>query len=142
MSTRINTLEYSLKRFTPGQRKLAVLMRYGFRCVFCGLDFLSSPEAFSMHTVDHIRPKSKGGTHGQHNKQSACKLCNELKAGDEFETLEEAQRVVSERRERYLDTYHRFLFNLPAILLDEEIGMHVAAKIVRQVTEQEGRVPA
>jgi len=51
--------------------------RAGFRCEYCGLDFLESPENYKLIHVDHIVPISKGGSLIDfENFAIACKPCN------------------------------------------------------------------
>ena len=57
-------------------RRLRILRRDGFRCVYCGETF---PDA--ELTLDHVQPRVKGGDHSDGNLVSCCKACNELKAG-------------------------------------------------------------
>ena len=51
----------------------AVFARDRFRCQYCGSD--------SRLTVDHVIPRSKGGTHTWDNVVTSCAPCN-LKKGD------------------------------------------------------------
>ncbi len=46
-----------------------VLQRDGFRCVYCG----GSPERFHL---DHVMPKSRGGTDDANNLVASCPPCN------------------------------------------------------------------
>ena len=73
----------------------------GYRCVYCGLDFLESPINFSIAEVDHFVPALKGG------KQvvSACCFCNKLKRNKKFETLEEAIKEIATLKKEYLKKY-------------------------------------
>jgi len=58
---------------TPSRRD-EVFARDGFRCVQCG-------EADrKLLTLDHIVPKSKGGTNAAKNLQVLCRACNNRKA--------------------------------------------------------------
>lgn len=50
-----------------------VFVRYDGKCVYCGGE---------ATTIDHITPRSKGGTNNLANLVPACKDCNEEK-GDE-----------------------------------------------------------
>lgn len=61
------------KPVTPSRRDL-VYARDRYQCVQCGED--DSQEL----TLDHIRPKSKGGTNALDNLQTLCRRCNNLKA--------------------------------------------------------------
>ena len=54
----------------PLTRK-AVFARDGGRCVYCGA---------AATSLDHVVPKSRGGTHSWDNVVSACRRCNHVKA--------------------------------------------------------------
>lgn len=57
-------------------RRLRVLTRDGFRCMYCGVK-----PGIAKLTLDHVMPKSKGGDlHDPENLVSACKPCNNKKA--------------------------------------------------------------
>jgi len=58
---------------TPSNREL-VFARDEYRCVICGNDDRKAL------TLDHIRPKSKGGGNDLKNLQTLCRDCNGLKA--------------------------------------------------------------
>ena len=47
-----------------------ILNRDGYTCVLCGQPAIS---------VDHIIPRSRGGTDEEHNLQSMCRDCNSRK---------------------------------------------------------------
>ena len=53
------------------QQRLVVLARDNYVCVYCGADATQ---------VDHIIPRSKGGTHDMENLLACCAKCNGLKA--------------------------------------------------------------
>ena len=64
-------------RYRRPQVKLTrqrVFIRDGFMCLYCGT---KSREL----TLDHVTPRHKGGTHTWDNIVSACKRCNQRKAG-------------------------------------------------------------
>ena len=48
----------------------AVLVRDGYSCQYCG---------GRAETVDHVLPRSRGGTHTWENVVAACRLCNARK---------------------------------------------------------------
>lgn len=54
----------------PLTRK-AVFARDGGRCVYCGL---------AATSIDHVVPRSRGGTHTWDNVVAACSRCNHAKA--------------------------------------------------------------
>src|ERR1700735_5019605 len=57
------------RREVPLTRR-AVLDRDGYLCVYCGA---------RDDTIDHVRPRSKGGTHIWTNVVAACARCNHRK---------------------------------------------------------------
>ena len=69
-------LVYMVKR-PPIRRRLsrqAAFHRDGFACQYCG-------QPSRELTLDHIKPRSKGGKHVWENVVSACIPCNHRKAG-------------------------------------------------------------
>jgi len=74
--------EYA-KKLSPAEAKVPARVRFevlssaGFRCQACGA---SAPAGAELH-VDHILPKSKGGTNDRWNLQALCRPCN-LGKGD------------------------------------------------------------
>ncbi len=55
----------------PGWTKTGVLKRDGHRCGYCGK---------TASTVDHIVPRSRGGSNSWKNTAACCYSCNQLKA--------------------------------------------------------------
>ena len=56
------------------ERRLAIYLRDKFTCLGCGADLHeASPNEI---TLDHVRPRSKGGTNDSHNLYTCCKSCN------------------------------------------------------------------
>lgn len=56
-----------------GSRRQRVFARDGYTCVRCG------ERRPKLLTVDHIHPKSKGGTNAMDNLQTLCEPCNVAK---------------------------------------------------------------
>ena len=57
-------------------------IRAGFRCEYCGKDFLRSTDDWYSWQRDHIVPRAKGGSDRTSNKAVACYTCNfRLKGG-------------------------------------------------------------
>lgn len=54
--------------------RLAIYLRDGFVCGYCGTD-LHSAEPRSV-TLDHLKPQCRGGTHAPKNLVTACLSCN------------------------------------------------------------------
>lgn len=60
----------------PSERKLRVWQRDKWRCRYCGEKLLRKAEA----TVDHVIPRSRGGSNKMSNLVTACVPCNQGKA--------------------------------------------------------------
>lgn len=54
-------------------RRLA-LARQGFRCLYCAV-----PLTVATSTLDHRKPRSRGGATTAANTDAVCRRCNELK---------------------------------------------------------------
>lgn len=55
-------------------RRLAIYLRDGFACAYCGRDLSSaSPREISL---DHLVPQCDGGSHESSNLVTACLSCN------------------------------------------------------------------
>jgi 5-methylcytosine-specific restriction endonuclease McrA len=58
----------------PRWRRLAIYLRDGFQCQYCGRDLReASPR---LVTLDHLTPQCDGGTHHERNLVTACLTCN------------------------------------------------------------------
>jgi len=83
---------------------LSVLARADFRCEYCGQDLLTSFNDWFNAQLDHIQPKSKGGSGETPNLAACCTTCNSLKwdyapRGDNRnERVADAGRYVCEQR--------------------------------------------
>jgi 5-methylcytosine-specific restriction endonuclease McrA len=62
--------------------RAAIMLRDAHTCQYCGI----TPGRGNL-TVDHVLPRSRGGTHGWENLVTACKPCNQKKGSS---TPEEA----------------------------------------------------
>jgi len=65
----------SRKYCTPRFRKRVLFNRDNWQCQYCGINL-----DYKSITIDHVHPRSKGGTTTWKNCVSACKRCN-LKKG-------------------------------------------------------------
>lgn len=55
-------------------RRLAIYLRDGFQCQYCGTDLKDLNPRFI--TLDHLRPRKSGGSHKSTNLITACANCN------------------------------------------------------------------
>jgi hypothetical protein len=54
-------------------RRLAIYLRDGLSCAYCG----EAAEQGAQLSLDHVNPRSKGGHDGDRNLVTACKRCND-----------------------------------------------------------------
>ncbi len=66
--------------------RLAVLDAFDWRCAYCGCELTEGEPTDNqkMATMDHVIPKSKGGTNAKENLKPACPDCN-CEKGDTIE---------------------------------------------------------
>jgi 5-methylcytosine-specific restriction endonuclease McrA len=67
--------------------------RDGFKCVYRGFDGRTF-NGWAFLQVDHFKPKSRFGSDEPENRVTACVVCNNMKGGAEFATLEEARAAI------------------------------------------------
>jgi 5-methylcytosine-specific restriction endonuclease McrA len=84
-----------------------LLVAADFRCQYCGLDLLSDFGHLFAFARDHVKPRSRGGADHPTNLAIACAACDRLKGGSDVATVDEARRVVGERRLRRLEWFER-----------------------------------
>ena len=61
-------------RWIRVEKRLALYIRDGFGCVYCGRDLRGAVP--SDVTLDHLLPRSVGGTNDASNLVTACRRCN------------------------------------------------------------------
>ena len=76
ISPSVVRLSHMVKRPRPKERltRRRVFIRDQFTCQYCG-------KQTRELTLDHVVPRHAGGEHSWQNVTSACKQCNQLKAG-------------------------------------------------------------
>lgn len=55
-------------------KRALIQSKFGNRCAYCGKEL-----DYNAVTLDHVIPKSKGGTREESNLYPACQKCNGLK---------------------------------------------------------------
>ena len=56
------------------EKRLAIYLRDGFLCGYCGRDLHQAPPA--EVTLDHLTPRIRGGSNEAENLITACRRCN------------------------------------------------------------------
>ena len=68
-----------------GKKRLAVIKLYGHLCYLCGIECTiyrgqhSGYQRSDALTIDHVQPRSLGGTDALDNLAVACSVCNNIK---------------------------------------------------------------
>ncbi len=88
----------SVKPLRGRKARLRVFVRDSFSCQYCGKDLLESADAYREATIDHIVPRSAGGSHRDSNLVACCATCNHLKNGIVVANLDEARSKVDQQR--------------------------------------------
>lgn len=60
------------QKWIRNDKRLAIYMRDGLQCVYCG----ASLEDGAQFTLDHIMPHSDGGSNEATNLVTSCRACN------------------------------------------------------------------
>lgn len=75
-----------------------IFERDGGHCWYCGLDLTSFERGSDCVQVDHVLPKSKGGTNADSNLVLSCRDCN---YGKKTKTLEEFRSYFRRKHSAY-----------------------------------------
>jgi len=85
----------------------ATHVQYNFTCQYCGYDGRDFPNWLQL-TIDHIIPRSHGGTDDAENKITVCQACNSITSRMKFsgqltreEIIELKKNRVRERQSEY-----------------------------------------
>lgn len=73
-SVKHNTRKGRSSKWITPVRRMAIYLRDGFSCGYCGTDLTGAPPAGV--TLDHLVPRAGGGTHASTNLITACAGCN------------------------------------------------------------------
>ena len=82
-------------------------IKYNFACQYCGYDGRAFPNWLQL-TVDHVIPRSCGGTDDDNNKVTACQACNSITSRMKFAPGVEISQALEEKRERVLSRQTAF----------------------------------
>jgi hypothetical protein len=95
----------------PNQR---IYERDNFKCRYCGFDGLKNFESWftANFSIDHIQPKSKGGKDDETNLALACHSCNLYKRDAACDSIDDAIKVVNERKAIAEEWYRKHVLKL------------------------------
>ena len=112
--------------------RFEVFKRDGFQCAYCG----KTPPEVSLE-VDHVQPKSKGGSDDINNLLTACFNCNRGKSNVELEKmpnkLNDNIEILKEKEEQ-LKEYRKYILKIRA-RIENDIDQ-VKAEFVQYFSEQ------
>ncbi|MGD9726777.1 MAG: HNH endonuclease, partial [Nitrospiraceae bacterium] len=66
-----------------------------FRCAYCGFDG-STFERWAFLQIDHCKPQCLGGDHEPTNLKTSYIVCNHMKGGKPYNTVEEARAEIQQ----------------------------------------------
>ncbi len=93
---------------------LSILARADFRCEYCRQDLLASFNECFNAQLDHISPKSKGGSGEESNLAACCTTCNSLKwtyaphGDNRVARTADAARYIREQRKVQKEMWNRY----------------------------------
>jgi hypothetical protein len=78
--------KYQGSKWITRERRLAIYLRDGLACVYCG----AAVEDGAQLSLDHIVPHSEGGSTKSENLLTCCKRCNSSRGNRDLATFCEA----------------------------------------------------
>jgi len=80
----------------------------GFKCEYCGKDFLDSPDTYKLWQVDHIIPRRADGEDKAENKAIACRQCN-MDFKSRWNPLNAFPKGLNPTREELIEAVRRYV---------------------------------
>ena len=78
----------------------AIKEQFGCTCVYCG-----EPYELNELTIDHVKPRSRGGQTVSTNCLPACVACNQSKGSEDWQPWLRARHGFNLRREQFILNY-------------------------------------
>ena len=76
-----------------------VCQRHGWKCFYCGRNFLASIDEFMLLTMDHVKTRSDGGEESSpDNMVPACSVCNQLRGSAPFKSYRDTKQIISDKK--------------------------------------------
>lgn len=99
----IKGVEYQQGRmFGYADKKAYLLERENYYCIYCSIH-----ASQTKMEIEHVIPKSKGGTDSLNNLVLSCETCNQAKGSQDVETFLKGKPSVLKRVKKHLDTSHK-----------------------------------
>lgn len=99
---------------TPANRRKTVILRARSRCEYCVCPASYSPDTFS---IEHIKPRAKGGTSDLDNLALSCQGCNNRKHTKTEANDPTTGSVVSLYNPRQHTWYEHFVWSSDHLLI-------------------------
>ena len=71
------------QKWIRNERRVALYLRDGLACCYCG----ATLEDGTVLTLDHLQPRSQGGSNDSTNLVTACMRCNSARADRDWQTF-------------------------------------------------------
>jgi len=104
--------------FKPLHKREKVYRKYRGKCAYCG----ASIEFREGFEIDHLKPKSRGGTNDIDNLMPACERCNQLKYNSDIEEFRD--KIISLRRRRSFQILLQYFPEISEIVTIQNIKFH------------------
>jgi len=88
-------------KWIRAEKRLAIYLRDGFRCVYCGRELAEAPAAECQ--LDHLQCRSRGGSNEASNLVTSCRSCNASRQDAHFTAWATPAAVARIRRRRNRD---------------------------------------
>jgi 5-methylcytosine-specific restriction endonuclease McrA len=86
-------MRYRGSNWIRKEKRLAIYMRDGMRCVYCGKSYEKT-----LLTLDHIKPVDSGGSNNKYNLITCCVSCNSKKQN--IQMLDFLERIIPDYFDR------------------------------------------
>ena len=99
----IQGVDYQRGRmYDYADKKAYLLEREQGCCIYCGIHF-----SFAKMEIEHVVPKSKGGTDSLNNLVLSCSVCNKAKGNQDVQTFLKGKSSVLRRVKEHLGINYR-----------------------------------
>lgn len=81
------------------EKRIAIYLRDNYRCIYCNKDLKNADN--QNITLDHIKPRSQGGSNRHTNLITCCKQCNSTRSNKPIRQFTTKEIVRKIRKQRY-----------------------------------------